>query len=121
MSRVGRVDFDEQVHNDTFTAKEFRFFQADGTTPLDLTDVVPRAQIRKGSANGKLVRTATVGDGIVWVNQSEGKFQLGGFRMTWPSAGEYYYDIQFTYSTSGIVRTYVQGIINVINDVTSDA
>lgn len=118
MARVATVNFLEQVDKDTFTAKEFRFFQADGTTPLDLSDVTPKIQIRKSDWNGRLVKTATVGDGITWVNQSEGKFQLGGFESDWGGAGDYYYDVQFTYTTSGIVRTYVRGKIVVIDDAT---
>jgi hypothetical protein len=117
MSRVATVNFFEQVHNDTFTVKEFRFFAADGTTPLDLSDVVPRVQIRKDTYNGRLVQTATVGDGISWVNQASGTFQLGGFLANW-GAGDYYYDLQFTYTTSGIVRTYLRGKIVVIEDAT---
>ena len=120
-NRVATVNFNEQVDGDTFTVKAFNFFAADGTTPLDLSDVTPRIQIRKKSPQGKLVKTATVGDGITWVDQSQGQFQFGGFAIDWGGADEYHYDIQFTYTTSGIVRTYVKGIIYVIDDVTSPA
>lgn len=120
-NRVATVNFSMHVHNDTFTQRRFNFFAADGTTELDLTDVTPRIQVRKGSYNGKLVVTSTVGDGIEWVDQSLGQFTWGGFRLAFDSAGKYYYDIQFTYATSGIVRTYVRGEIEVIDDATHDA
>lgn len=118
MSRVATVNFDEMVHNDTFLTKRFNFFAADGTTPLDLTDATPEIKIRLASPNGKLVRTCTVGDGLAWNNQSSGQLDWGGFVMSWPKAGDYYYDLQLTYATSGNIRTYVKGIINVIDDVT---
>lgn len=121
MARVATVNFYEQVDGDTFINKEFRFFDADGTTPLDLTDVTPRMQIRKDSAQGRLYRTLTVGDGITWVNQATGKFQIGGFDIDWGGAGDYYYDIQFNYATSGYTRTYIKGVIGVIDDTTADA
>lgn len=121
MARVADVNFPEQVDGDTFLTKRFNFFDSDGTTALDLTDVTPRAQIRKKSAQGKLVKTATVGDGLSWNNQASGQLDFGGFDITWGGAGEYYYDIQFTYTTSGNIRTYIKGIITVIDDVTSNA
>jgi len=120
-NRVATVNFTHWVDGDTFTARRFNFFQADGTTALDLSDVTPRVQIRKGSYTGKLMRTCTVGDGITWVSQANGQFELGGFRADWEGAGDYYYDVQFTYATSGIVRTYVRGKIALIAQATQDA
>lgn len=120
-NRVATVNFTMHVHNDTFTARRFNFFAADGTTELDLSDVTPRIQVRKDSYNGRLVLTSTVGDGITWVDQSLGQFTWGGFVLSWPSAGKYYYDIQFTYATSGVVRTYVRGCIELIDDATHSA
>lgn len=117
-NRFAEVNFGGQIDGDTFTPKRFNFFEDDGTTPLDLTDVTPKIQIRKGGWNGKLYQTATIGDGISWVDQSQGQLDFGGFLASWDGAGEYYYDIQFTYASSGYVRTYIRGKINVIDDVT---
>lgn len=121
MSRVATVNFSEQVHNDTFITKRFNFFQSDGTTPLDLSDATPRLQIRQDGYNGRLVKTCTVGDGLTWILQSSGQLDWGGFVMSWPKAGDYYYDLQMTYATSGIIRTYIRGKINVIDDATNNA
>ena len=118
MSRVGTVNFSEEVHNDTMVLKEWRFFESDGTTPLDLSDVTPKIQIRMCTPNGRLVRTCVIGDGIEWVSQPNGTFQWGGFVMNWPEAGYYHYDLQFTYNTSGIIRTYIKGVIRLMDDVT---
>jgi len=120
MGRLARVNFTDIIHNDTFPTKQFNFFAADGTTPLDLSDCTVRIQIRYKSKNGKLVRTAISGDGITWTDQANGQFELGGFIADWQGAGEYWYDVQMTYATSGIIRTYVQGKITVIDDVTSN-
>src|SRR5210317_700587 len=120
-NRVATVNFTEWVDGDTFTARRFNFFQSDGTTALDLSDAVPRVQIRKGSYTGKLMKTATIGDGLTWVSQANGQLELGGFRLSWDGAGDYYYDVQMTYATSGIVRTYVRGKISLIAQSTQDA
>lgn len=118
MARIATVDFAQEIDGDTFGTKRFNFFASDGVSELDLTDATVKIQIRKASPQGKLVRTAISGDGIEWVSQLLGQFTLGGFIVTW-GAGDYYYDVQMTYATSGIVRTYVKGKIEVINDVTA--
>ena len=119
MARIATVDFAQEIDGDTFGTKAFNFFNSDGVTPLDLDDATVKVQIRKGSPQGKLVQTAVSGDGVTWINQTEGTFQLGGFIVDWGGAGDYYYDVQMTYATSGIIRTYVKGVIEVINDVTA--
>ena len=119
MSRLATVNFQEQVNGDTLLTKEFRFWTSALVTAMDLSDATVKIQIRKDNENGRLYKTATSGDGVTWVNQAEGKFQFGGFDIDWGGAGKYYYDIQMTYGTSGIVRTYVKGIITVLEDVTA--
>lgn len=120
MSRVATVNFSENVDGDTFPLKAFNFFAADGTTPMDLSDVTAKIQIRRCGWNGKLMRTAVSGDGITWTDQSLGQMQFGGIETsTWDGAGDYYYDIQFTYATSGIIRTYIRGKITLIEDATA--
>ena len=116
--RYVQKNFSNQFDGDTFLEKEVNFFEADGT-PLDMSDVTPRMQIRKGSENGKLVKTAVIGDGLRWENQGKGQLRFGNFPINWGGSENYHYDIQFTYATSGIVRTYVKGIIKVIDDVTN--
>jgi len=120
MYRVGTVDFTEQVDGDTFLTKEINFFASDGTTPLDLSDATPKVQIRRGSYNGKLMKTAVIGDGLTWADQSQGELQFGNLATVgWDGAGDYYYDLQLTYATSGIVRTYLRGKIVLIDDSTA--
>jgi len=120
-NRVATVNFTEWVDGDTFTARRFNFFQSDGTTALDLSDAVPRVQIRKGSYTGKLMKTATIGDGLTWVSQADGELEVGGFVLDWEGAGDYYYDLQLTYTTSGIIRTYVRGKISLMPQATQNA
>ena len=116
--KVATVNFEKEIDGDTFRTKRFNFFAADGTTELDLTDATAKVQIRKGGYNGKLVQTAVSGDGLTWVDQSLGQFTIGGFVVSWGGADTYYYDVQMTYATSGIIRTYVRGEIEVIKQVT---
>ena len=119
MSRVATVNFTQYVDNDTFPTKSVNFFAADGTTPLDLTDATPKIQVRKDSYNGRLYETATVGDGITWTDQSLGQFTFGAWdTSTWGGAGDYYYDIQMTFTSDSSVRTYIRGKITIIDDAT---
>ena len=118
MARIATVNFAEEIDGDTFGTKRFNFFESNGTTELDLTDATAKIQIRKGGYAGKLVQTAISGDGITWVSQLLGQFTLGGFVVDWGGADTYYYDIQMTYATSGIIRTYVRGTIEVIKQST---
>ena len=118
-NKYAEINFTSQIDGDTFTPKRFKFFEADGTTALNLSEVTPKIQVRKGNWRGKLVHTAVVGDGIEWVDQSGGQFDFGGFIMNWGGAGDYFFDIQFTYTTTGFVKTYIRGRINIIDDVTA--
>lgn len=118
-NRVAEVNFTDFVDGDTFTTRSINFFAADGTTPLDLSDATPKVMIRKKDWNGKLVRTCVIGDGLTWVDQSLGQLQFGNISIDWGGADTYYYDVQLTYATSGIVRTYLRGRIEVIKQVTT--
>ena len=118
MSRVATVNLSERVHNDTFDTKRINFFESDGTTPLDLSDATPEIKIRQDTYNGRLVKTCTIGDGLAWNSQALGQLDWGDFLMSWPKAGDYYYDVQLTYATTSRVRTYIRGKITVIDDAT---
>lgn len=119
MARVATVNLTDRVHNDTFDTKRINFFQSDGTTPLDLSNTTPKIDIRLGSYNGKLAKSCTIGDGLSWNDQANGQLDWGGFDMDWSKAGDYYYDIQITYTATSRVRTYVRGKITLIDDATS--
>ena len=117
-NRIETINFLEEIDGDTFGTKRFNFFESDGTTELDLSDATIKVQIRKDSYTGRLVQTAVSGDGVTWVDQSLGQFTLGGCVVDWGGSGDYYYDIQLTYGTSGIIRTYLRGNIKVIDQST---
>jgi len=118
MARFGTVNYLQQINNDTFTDKAINFFAADGTTPLDLTDATPKVVIRKGGYNGRIVETCTVSNGLTWTSQVLGQLVFGGFDLDWGSTGDFYYDLQLTYATSGITRTYIRGKIQILEDST---
>lgn len=116
--KYAEINFTDQIDGDTLIPKSFRFFHSDGQTPLDLSDVTPTIQIRRSNWKGKVVKSCVIGDGIDWVNRSLGQLNFGGFLVDWGGAGDYFYDIQFNYESSGYVKTYIRGKINVIDDVT---
>ena len=109
------------VDNDTFKVKTVEFYDQDTKAPIDLSDATVRMQVRKGGYDGKLMQTLIVGDGIEWVSQSDGQFTIFGFVVDWEGPGDYYYDIQLTYATSGIIWTPIRGKITVVADATSNA
>lgn len=119
MNRFATVNFTSQVNGDTFLVKELNFFESDGT-PLDLSDATPVMEIRKGDPQGKLVKTATVGDGITWTSQGQGRMTFGNFPISWSGEGDYCWDMTFTFATTGIVRTYVGGKIKVLSGICSN-
>ena len=115
----GKYNIPDQYKGDSFERIDFEYWITD-TTPgneMDLSGVEPKMQIRKCSADGRLVKTLIIGDGLEWTAQEEGTFYLEPFLITFPS-GDYVYDIQFTYPSSSVV-TYLYGNLKIINDVTS--
>ena len=118
---VGGFNWSKQVDGDTLEITDINFLD-NLDAAVDMTTVSSvDMKIRKGSAKGKLVETLAIGTGIKWIDQSQGQIRIGDtddlIQIAWGGADDYYYDIQFTYST-GIIRTYLQGKIPVIKDTT---
>ena len=119
---VGDFNWSTQVDGDTLELTDINFYDSDNL-PIDMSTVSSvDMKVRKGSEKGKLVDTLAIGTGIKWVSQATGKLRISDTDDLvqigdWTGAGDYYYDIQFTYST-GIIRTYLKGKIPVIKDST---
>lgn len=118
---VGTFNFSNQVDGDTLELTNINFFDS-GNVALDMSTVSSvDMKIRKGSAKGKLVQTMAIGSGLKWIDQTLGQLRISDtddlIQISWGGADDFYYDIQFTYSTA-IVRTYLKGIIPVIKDTT---
>lgn len=108
----------DQYNGDSFDQLTINFFttSADVGNEIDLTNATPKMQIRRNSERGELVKTLTIGDGLEWIDQTDGEIRTSEFIIDWGS-GLFYYDFQLTY-TGGAVKTYIRGKIQVIEDVT---
>ena len=115
----GKWNIPNQYKGDSFDRINFAVFttNSDSGSETDLTGVVPKMQIRKDSAAGRLVKTLTITDGLEWTAQASGTFYLDPFLITFDS-GDYVYDLQFTYADTSVV-TYLKGGFELIDDVTA--
>lgn len=89
----------------------------DPAEPIDLTDCSIKAQFRLGKKTAPVTKTAVSGDDIEITDAPAGTFVL--FPETiidWP-AGVYYFDVQVTFP-DGKITTYVDGTIEILQDVT---
>ena len=79
--------------------------------PVDLTGAAIKCDF-------KLMKdrvSKSLGDGIVMVNASQGKFKIESFSLQ--SKGTWNYDVQITFP-NGDVKTWVKGNIVITDDVT---
>lgn len=84
---------------------------------LDLTDVDINAYFRFGSKTGCKVHKFGVGNGIVKTDAVNGEFSLlEDVILNW-DAGNWYFDVEFTY-LDGRVKTYFSDILIITQDVT---
>jgi len=121
MALTANFNWLSQTDGDTLELTNINFFDAVPVV-VDMTTVSNvDMKIRRGSEKGKLVDTLAIGTGIKWIDQTLGQLRIGDtddlIQIDWGGAGTYYYDIQFTYST-GIIRTYLRGVIPVAKDTT---
>lgn len=116
---VAKFNMSDQYKGDSFERHDFDFWVTAATSgnEIDMTGYVPKMQMRYDNAAGRLVKTLTIGDGLEWDDEANGKMYLSPFLITF-AAGKYVYDIQMTHP-DGSVLTYVRGEFNVIDDVTS--
>ena len=83
--------------NDTYNGVQFEIFNyPEITNPVDLTFAQIQCEFRFESPTGTVVKTLTVGDGIIKINANLGQFRILPFVVDW-EPGEYFYDIQITF------------------------
>jgi hypothetical protein len=113
---VGTYNFPIQQEGDTFNSVQFTCTTTSNavTTPIDLTSVSIKMQLRKTYQSEALL-TLESGSGITITDAVNGVFRIDEFINI--SAYNYLYDIQFTYN-SGVVKTYVKGFLEVLKEVT---
>lgn len=105
----------DQYRNDTTDLLQFNFADDLGN-PINLTGVAIKVEFRKGGKSGSVVKTITNGAGITVIDAVNGQIEFDTFIMYFVAA-EYSYDIEFTFP-DGTVKTYIQGTVKVIEDVT---
>lgn len=102
------------LKGDTYDGVEFEVLV--NSVAKDLTSTVIRCMFRRETKKGAVVKTVFNGSGITKTDAANGLFQIDSFTVDFP-VGTYYYDIQF--NDSGVIKTYVGGTWNVIQDVTT--
>jgi len=117
MASIQTSNLKDRIKNDTFSSVSFTF--ADGIgDPIDLTDATVRCQFRYRTRTGAAVKTITDGSGITVTDATGGVLEIDEFTPVDWAVDKYYYDIQITFS-DGRIKTYVEGLVNVIQDVTT--
>lgn len=117
MGKPAVIKINDQYKGDTYDGIQFTILNTEGNTPIDLTGVSIRSQFRFGSKTGGIQKEITNGNGITIDDAVNGVFSIDSFIIDW-SPDIYYFDVQITFS-NGIVRTYIQGTIKVIQDITN--
>lgn len=111
------VKVDNQYKGDTFDGIQFKILGTENGSPIDLTGVAIRTQFRYDSRTGGIQKEITDGNGITISDAVNGIFSIDSFLLDW-AADLYYFDVEITFP-NGTVRTYIQGTIKVIQDITN--
>jgi len=102
---------------DTFDGMQYTLTNTTTGLPIDLTGATIRSIFRNRSKQGTAVSTFAIGTGITVTDATNGIFQIDAITpIIWP-VSIYYYDIEITFA-SGDIRTYIEGTVTVIQDVT---
>lgn len=117
MSVAAIVQIDNQYKGDTYDGVQFTLLNTEDNSPIDLTGVNIKIQFRYNSKIGDLQKEINNGDGVTISDAVNGVFSIDPFLIDW-KPDLYFFDIQITF-LNGIVRTYIQGTIKVIQDVTN--
>ena len=86
--------------------------------PLDLTDVEISAHFRLGNKTGCKVKKFDLDNGIIVTDEVNGEFNLLQDTVLNWDVGNWYFDVEFTFS-DGRVKTYYSDILIIIQDVTN--
>jgi len=104
-----------QYKGDTFDGLQFTL-QLEDLTPISLVGASLKCQFRPTSKKHPVAKEITNVSGITVSNAALGIFSIDSFLVDL-EVSIYYYDIQVTFS-SGVVKTYIEGTISIIQDVT---
>lgn len=117
MAAIGHYNISEQYRGDTFDGVRFTLINKSDNTPINLTNTAIRVQFRFEKEKGKVLKNLTIGDGITVEDAVNGIFKIDSFIIDF-DAGHYKYDVQVTFE-NGVIKSYIRGYMNVIQDVTN--
>jgi cytoplasmic iron level regulating protein YaaA (DUF328/UPF0246 family) len=110
-----KYNLPEAYKGDTYDTVQFTMKLND--VAIDLTGYTIKSQFKKNKKTGQLSKTISTTSGITITDAENGIFVIDSFVVDL-NAGDYFYDIQFT-DSNDIVTTYIQGRLQVIQDVTN--
>jgi hypothetical protein len=106
----------DHVKGDTWAGLVVTYLDGGGL-PIDITGCVIAMKFRYNCKTGTEVdELTTAGGEITLSDPTAGEFTIEPLDINW-AIGEYYWDIQITY-TDAVVKTYIQGTLKVVQDVT---
>ena len=116
MATIITKNLKDRVKDDTSNEVFFTFLDGN-SDPISLVGATIKSEFRYNSKLGEVVKTLEIGTGITVISAADGEIQFDEFILDW-QVGCYWYDIQITFS-GGKVKTYVNGKLNVVQDITT--
>ena len=117
MAKPGIVNINNHYKGDTFDGIRYTILNSSDNLPIDLTAATIKSQFRKSAKKGTVIKEVTDGVGITISDAVNGIFEIDSFIIDW-EVSTYYYDIEITFS-NGVVKTYIEGTLTVIQDITN--
>lgn len=105
-------NFKDKIKGDTFNGVKFSFSNPE----LDFSNVSVLVQFKKSKSNEKAVFSFSSAEGSI--TQTGNEFTMQPRELNYP-AGVYYYDFQITFS-NGVVKTFFEGTLKIVQDVSND-
>jgi hypothetical protein len=99
---------------DTWDGLTVRLVRND--SPVDLSGATIRMQVRRTRCMPPILDISTA-SGITVTDAANGEFRINPTIITANTFGPHDYDIEITF-TDGTVRTWVSGVIDIVEDVT---
>lgn len=101
----------EIIAGSTFNSIEFSYLEDDGVTPVNLTNWVPKAQIRKSAKSPlSLELTCTINNGLIAISATSQQTAT-------LSSGQYVWALELSNTQTGIVVTLARGKVYVKPEV----
>ena len=113
---AGIYNIQDHKKGDTFDGVRFTLTKSSDGSAIDITSATIACKFRKQTKTGTALANLSIGAGITVVDATNGVFEIDAFVIDW-NPSRYYYDVEITFA-SGVIKTYIEGTLNVIQDVT---